>query len=158
MALTVPIRYRTSVTVPTGVDEVKAIILDPPQLLSHFPKLEKMELRGDDTFYWRTVKLGPKEGGVRIHARSRYRVDPSAGVLHWEPLAEEGNATLAGQWLVSPHETGTCIDVQAHCDVSLPFPGWLRFIVAPIVENEFHQLVNEYVRNLESAFGVTVNR
>lgn len=158
MALTVPIRYRTSVTVPTAVDEVKSIILDPPQLLAHFPKLEKMELRGDDTFYWRTIKLGPGEGGVRIHSRSRYRVDPAAGALHWEPLPEEGNATLSGQWLVLPHDAGTRIEVEASCDVTLPFPGWLRFIVAPIVEHEFHQLVNDYVSNLENAFGVSVNR
>ena len=45
------------------------------------------------------------------------------------------------------------IELKIEGEITLPLPGLMKMVVAPVVESEFEKLVDKYIANLIKRFG-----
>jgi len=65
----------------------------------------------------------------------------------------EGNALVSGSWKVTDKKTSTHLVLKIQGELSLPLPGLMKKMIAPVVEAEFEKLVEQYIANLTQHFG-----
>ena len=71
----------------------------------------------------------------------------------WTPIQGEGNALVSGSWKITDKKKSTHLVLTINGDLSIPLPGLMKMVVAPIVEGEFEKMVEKYIENLTKRFG-----
>lgn len=51
------------------------------------------------------------------------------------------------------HKTSTHLVLKLQGELTLPLPGLMKKMIAPVVEGEFEKLVEQYIDNLTRNFG-----
>ena len=51
------------------------------------------------------------------------------------------------------NKKSTAIELKIDGEITLPLPGLMKRVVAPVVEGEFEKLVEKYIANLIKQFG-----
>jgi hypothetical protein len=64
-----------------------------------------------------------------------------------------GNALVGGQWKIKDNKKSTGVELKIDGEITLPLPGLMKMVVAPVVESEFEKLVDKYIANLIKRFG-----
>ncbi|HXD42387.1 MAG TPA: hypothetical protein VN649_17615, partial [Ramlibacter sp.] len=64
-----------------------------------------------------------------------------------------GNALVGGSWKIKDNKQSTGIELKIEGAITLPLPGLMKMVVAPVVEGEFEKLVDKYIANLIKRFG-----
>ena len=54
-----------------------------------------------------------------------------------------GNAQLSGSWKLTDNKDTTALVLKIDGAVTLPLPGLMKLVVAPVVESEFEKLVDK---------------
>lgn len=153
MAITVHIDlgYEFSVKAPAGT--VFEVLSDVPRSASHFPKLRQLVDLGDNTYRWEMEKIGLAQINLQTIYASKYTSNKSKGTVTWTPVQGEGNALVSGSWKISDKKKSTDLVLKLEGDLTLPLPGLMKMVVAPLVEAEFERLVEKYIDNLTTTFG-----
>lgn len=140
--------------------EVNAPFSDVFEVLSHvptsasfFPKVEQLVDLGDGIYRWEMGKIGIGQVNLQTIYASKYVSDKSKGSVAWTPVKGEGNALVSGHWKITDKKNSTLIQLKINGDLTLPFPGLMKMIVAPVVESEFEKAVEQYIDNLTKRFG-----
>lgn len=149
MSITVPIRHQHELRLCLPIETVLDLLCDIERQFRHMPRLANITPVGDNCYGWETQPLGPPSAALRFQSVSRYQLDRAAGLISWQAEPGRGNASLSGRWLVSQHNDVVLARLELDCAIHTPYPGWMRLIVAPIVEQEFLLLVKGYVHALE---------
>ena len=153
MAVTVNIDLGYEFEVKAKYDDVFAVLSDVPTSVSHFPKVDKLTDMGDGVFKWEMEKVGTKEVGIQTVYASKYKSDKAKGTVTWTPVQGVGNALVGGHWKLKDNKKSTAIELKIEGDITLPLPGLMKMVVAPVVESEFEKLVDKYIANLVKRFG-----
>lgn len=153
MSITVHIDlgYEFSVKAPAG--EVFEVLSDVPTSASHFPKVHQLVDLGDNCYRWEMEKIGLAQVNLQTVYASRYTANKAKGTVTWTPVKGEGNALVSGSWKISDKKKCTDIVLKIEGDLTLPLPGLMKMVIAPVVEAEFEKLVEKYIDNLTSRFG-----
>jgi len=153
MTITVHIElgYEFSVKAPYG--EVFAVLSDVPTSASHFPKLHQLVDLGDNTYRWEMEKIGLAQVNLQTVYASKYSSNKSKGTVIWTPVKGEGNALVSGSWKITDKKKCTDLVLGIEGDLSLPLPGLMKMVIAPVVEAEFEKMVEKYIDNLTKRFG-----
>lgn len=128
-------------------DAVYALLADVPASVAHFPELESLTAEGG-VWVWRLPKLGAGPISFQVHYASRYRFDPAARAVAWDPVPGVGNTQVDGRWRIEPAARGTRFTLETRFVIDTPFPRPLKGAVEAIVQRENERIVGTYLQNL----------
>ncbi len=143
--------YEFSVKAPAS--EVFELLSDVPTSASHFPKVHKLVDLGANTYRWEMEKIGLSQVNLQTIYASKYTSNKAKGTVVWTPVKGEGNALVSGSWKISDKKKSTDLVLKIDGDLSIPLPGLMKMVIAPVVEGEFEKMVEKYIDNLTKRFG-----
>jgi carbon monoxide dehydrogenase subunit G len=153
MAVTVNIDLGYEFDVKAKTADVFAVLSDVPTSVSHFPKVDKLTDMGDGVYKWEMEKVGTAQVNIQTVYASKYVSDKAKGTVVWTPVKGVGNALVGGHWKIRDNKKSTGIELRIEGEITLPLPGLMKVVVAPVVEGEFEKLVDKYIANLIKRFG-----
>ena len=153
MAVTVNIDLGYEFEVKAKAADVFEVLADVPTSVSHFPKVDKLTDLGDGVYQWEMEKVGTAQVNIQTVYASRYVSSKPNGTVVWTPVPGVGNALVGGQWKIKDNKGSTAIQLKIDGEITLPLPGLMKMVVAPVVESEFEKLVDQYIANLIKRFG-----
>lgn len=159
MSLRIDIDLGYEFTVKAGVKAVFDLLSDVPASASHFPMVDRLVDLGDGVYRWEMQKLGTPQVHIQAVYASRYASNRRKGLVEWTPVADVGNAQIAGRWVIAKAQAqakaqaGTRCELHVQGVVELPLPPLMRLVVEPVVQVEFERLVEQYIDNLIQRFG-----
>ena len=149
--VTIDLGYEFSVKAPAG--EVFEVLADVPTSASFFPKVRKLVDLGAGVYRWEMEKVGLGQINLQTIYASKYATNQAKGSVVWTPVAGEGNALVSGSWKITDKKKSTHLVLKINGDLSIPLPGLMKMVVAPVAEAEFEKLVEKYIDNLTKRFG-----
>lgn len=153
MTINVTIDLGYEFEVKASADEVFDVLADVPTSASHFPKVDKLVDLGDGVYRWEMAKIGLAQINLQTIYASKYVANKAKGSVVWTPVKGEGNALVSGSWKITGKKKSTQIVFQVNGDLTLPLPGLMKMVVAPVVEAEFEKMIEQYIDNLTKRFG-----
>jgi carbon monoxide dehydrogenase subunit G len=153
MAVTVNIDLGYEFDVKAKAADVFEVLADVPTSVSHFPKVDKLTDMGGGVFKWEMEKVGTAQVNIQTVYASKYVSDKAKGTVVWTPVKGVGNALVGGRWKIKDNKKSTGIELKIDGEITLPLPGLMKMVVAPVVEGEFEKLVEKYIANLIKRFG-----
>ena len=153
MSFTVAIHVSKQFETPASPERVFDLLADVPRSASHFPDVEKLEPLGGNAFRWimERIAVGDHTLQQTIYA-CVYRSDHATLSVSWTPVEGEGNARVEGHWRIEPAETGTQVQLHTKGTLEVDLPGFLQFLLSPLIEIAFTQKIDRYIANLQAAF------
>ena len=153
MTINVNIDLGYEFEVNASAKDVFDVLSDIPTSVGFFPKVNKLVDLGDGAYRWEMEKIGVDPASLQTIYASKYISNRAQGTVVWTPIRGEGNALVSGSWKITDKKTATLIVLQITGDLTLPLPGLMKMVVAPVVEVEFEKLVEQYIANLTQRFG-----
>ena len=153
MTVNVNIDLGYEFAVKASAKEVFDLLSDVPTSASYFPKVDKLVDLGGGAYRWEMAKIGIGQISLQTIYASKYVSNQAKGTVVWTPIKGEGNALVSGNWKITDKKGSTQIVLQINGDLTLPLPGLMKMVVAPVVEAEFEKLVEQYIDNLSKKFG-----
>jgi carbon monoxide dehydrogenase subunit G len=153
MAITVTIDLGYEFAVKADYATVFEVLSNVPQSASFFPKVDKLVDLGDNAYRWEMAKIGVAQANLQTVYASKYTANKAKGSVIWTPVKGEGNALVSGSWKIVDKKKSTHLELNIHGDLTLPLPGLMKMMVAPVVEAEFEKMVEKYIDNLSAHFG-----
>ena len=153
MAITVSIDLGYEFEVRAKFADVFDVLSDVPTSASHFPKVDKLIDLGDGAYRWEMAKIGVASIHLQTIYASKYVANKSKGTVVWTPVKGEGNALVSGSWKIKDNKKSTHLTLQIQGELTLPLPGLMKMVVAPVVEAEFEKMTEQYIDNLTQRFG-----
>lgn len=153
MAVTVNIDLGYEFDVKAKASEVFEVLSDVPACVSHFPKVDKLTDMGGGVYRWEMEKVGTAQMNIQTVYASKYVSNETEGTVEWTPVEGVGNALVGGHWKIRGNKDSTAVELKIEGDITLPLPGLMKTVVAPVVEIEFEKLVDKYIANLIRRFG-----
>ncbi|MCM2339609.1 SRPBCC family protein [Rhodoferax sp.] len=126
---------------------------DVPKSASFFPKVDQLVDLGDGVYRWEMEKIGIAQISLQTIYASRYVCDKATGSIVWTPVPGEGNALVSGSWQITDKKKSTQLVLKIQGELTLPLPGLMKMMVAPVVEAEFEKMVEQYIDKLTQHFG-----
>ena len=149
--VTIDLGYEFAVKAPAS--EVFDLLSDVPTSASHFPKVHKLVDLGGGAYRWEMEKIGLAQISLQTIYASKYVSNKAKGSVVWTPVKGEGNALVSGSWKITDKKKSTHIMLAINGDLSIPLPGLMKMVVAPVVAAEFEKMVEKYIDNLTKRFG-----
>jgi len=153
MAITVNIDLGYEFAVKADYATVFDTLSDVPKSASFFPKVDQLVDLGDGVYRWEMAKIGIAQISLQTIYASKYTSNKAKGSVLWTPVPGEGNALVSGSWKISDKKKSTHLVLQLQGELTLPLPGLMKKMIAPVVEAEFEKLVEHYIDNLTKQFG-----
>jgi carbon monoxide dehydrogenase subunit G len=153
MAMTVTIDLGYELTVKADYNTVFDTLSDVPKSASYFPKVDQLVDLGKNTYRWEMAKIGIAQINLQTIYASKYVSNKAKGTVVWTPVEGEGNALVSGNWKITDKKNATHLVLHIQGDLTLPLPGLMKKMIAPVVEGEFEKLVEQYIDNLTKQFG-----
>jgi carbon monoxide dehydrogenase subunit G len=98
-------------------------------------------------------KIGIASINLQTIYASKYVSIKSKGSVVWTPVKGEGNALVSGSWTIKDNKKSTHLTLQVQGELTIPLPGLMKMVVAPVVEAEFEKMTEQYIDNLTKHFG-----
>jgi carbon monoxide dehydrogenase subunit G len=149
--VTIDLGYEFAVKAPAS--EVFEVLADVPTSASHFPKVHKLVDLGDGVYRWEMEKIGLAQINLQTIYASKYVSNKAKGTVIWTPVKGEGNALVSGSWKITDKKKSTHLVLKIDGDLSIPLPGLMKMVIAPVVESEFEKMIEQYIDNLTKRFG-----
>jgi len=153
MAINVSIDLGYEFAVKANYQTVFDTLSDVPASASHFPKVDRLVDLGGGVYRWEMAKIGLAQVNLQTVYASKYVSNPAKGSVVWTPVAGEGNALVSGSWKIVDKKKSTHLELHIQGELTLPLPGLMKMVVAPVVEGEFEKMVEQYIDNLTKHFG-----
>ncbi len=153
MAIIVSIDLGYEFAVKANFQTVFDTLSDVPASASHFPKVDRLVDLGGGVYRWEMAKIGLAQVNLQTVYASKYVSNPAKGSVVWTPVAGEGNALVSGSWKIVDKKKSTHLELHIQGELTLPLPGLMKMVVAPVVEGEFEKMVEQYIDNLTKHFG-----
>lgn len=153
MTINVNIELGYEFEVNASAKDVFDVLSDVPTSASFFPKVDKLVDLGEGAYRWEMAKIGITQINLQTIYASKYVANRAKGTVVWAPVQGEGNALVSGSWKITDKKTSTLIVLQITGDLTLPLPGLMKMVVAPVVEAEFEKMIEQYIANLTQRFG-----
>lgn len=153
MSFTVAISVSRQFETAVPPDRVFELLADVPRSASHFPDVERLDDLGSNNFRWTMEKIGIGDYTLQqtVYACA-YRSDPGTMRVDWTPVDGVGNARVEGGWKLSPSGAGTKVQLDTRGQLQVDMPGFLQFLLSPLIEMAFAQKIDRYISNLQETF------
>lgn len=153
MTVNVHIDLGYEFSVKAAAADVFDLLSDVPASASFFPKVHQLVDLGGNSYRWEMEKIGLAQVNLQTIYASKYTSSKAKGTVIWTPIKGEGNALVSGSWKISDKKKSTDLVLKIEGDLTLPLPGLMKMVIAPVVEAEFEKMVEKYIDNLTKQFG-----
>jgi carbon monoxide dehydrogenase subunit G len=153
MAVTVNVELGYEFEVKASFKEVFEVLSDVPTSASFYPKVDQLVDLGGGAYRWEMEKIGIASVNLQTIYASKYVANKAKGTVVWTPVKGEGNALVSGSWKITDNKKSTNLVLTIEGAVTLPLPGLMKMVVAPVVEAEFEKMTEQYIANLTKRFG-----
>lgn len=153
MAVTVKVELGYEFDVKASAKDVFDVLSDVPTSASFYPKVDKLVDLGDGAYRWEMEKIGLAQVNLQTVYASKYVANKAKGTVVWTPVKGEGNALVSGSWKITDNKKSTKLVLTIEGELTIPLPGLMKMIIAPVVEAEFEKLTEQYIANLTKRFG-----
>jgi len=153
MAIKVNIDLGYELAVKADFQTVFDTLSDVPKSASFFPKVDKLVDLGGGSYRWEMQKIGLAQVNLQTIYACNYVSNKTKGSVIWTPIEGEGNALVSGSWKIVDKKKSTHLTFASKGELSLPLPGLMKMVVAPVVEAEFEKMIEQYLDNLTQHFG-----
>lgn len=153
MAMTVTIDLGYEFAVKADYNTVFDTLSDVPTSASYFPQVDQLVDLGKNTYRWEMAKIGIAKINLQTIYASKYVSNKAKGTVVWTPVEGEGNALVSGNWKITDKKNATHLVLHIQGALTLPLPGLMKKVIAPVVEGEFEKMVEQYIDNLTKQFG-----
>jgi len=153
MTVTVSIDLGFEFDVKASAKEVFEVLSDVPTSASFYPKVDKIVDLGGGAYRWEMEKIGIASINLQTVYASKYVSNKAKGTVVWTPVKGEGNALVSGSWKIKDNKKSTNLTLEIQGELTLPLPGLMKMVVAPVAESEFEKLTEQYIANLTKRFG-----
>jgi carbon monoxide dehydrogenase subunit G len=152
MSFAVTIHVNREFESPASPPQVFALLAYVPASASHFPDVERLDDLGGNVFLWTMEKIGIGDYNLQqtVYACT-YRSDVAKLSVDWVPVEGTGNAKVDGSWRLFPAAAGTRVQLKTTGVLTVDMPGFLQFILSPLIEMAFTQKIDRYISNLREA-------
>lgn len=153
MAVTVKVELGYEFAVKASAKDVFDVLSDVPTSASFYPKVDKLVDLGGGAYRWEMEKIGLAQVNLQTVYASKYVSNKAKGTVVWTPVKGEGNALVSGSWKITDNKKSTQLVLTIEGELTIPLPGLMKMIIAPVVEAEFEKLTEQYIANLTKRFG-----
>ena len=153
MAVTVKVELGYEFAVKASAKDVFDVLSDVPTSASFYPKVDKLVNLGGGAYRWEMEKIGLAQVNLQTVYASKYVTNKAKGTVVWTPVKGEGNALVSGSWKITDNKKSTTLVLTIEGELTIPLPGLMKMIIAPVVEAEFEKLTEQYIANLTKRFG-----
>lgn len=153
MAVTVKVELGYEFEVKASAKDVFDVLSDVPTSASFYPKVDKLVDLGGGAYRWEMEKIGLAQVNLQTVYASKYVSNKAKGTVVWTPVKGEGNALVSGSWKITDNKKSTHLLLTIEGELTIPLPGLMKMIIAPVVEAEFEKLTEQYIANLTKRFG-----
>ncbi len=153
MSITVHVELGYEFEVKASFNEVFDVLADVPTSAGYYPKVDQLIDLGDGAYRWEMEKIGLAQVNLQTVYASRYVSDRATGSVTWTPLPDQGNTLVSGSWKITDNKKSTNVVLRVEGDLTIPLPGLMKVVVAPLVEAEFEKMTEQYIDNLTKRFG-----
>lgn len=153
MAVTVKVELGYEFDVKASAKDVFDVLSDVPTSASFYPKVDKLVDLGGGAYRWEMEKIGLAQVNLQTVYASKYVANKAKGTVVWTPVKDEGNALVSGSWKITDNKKSTKLVLTIEGELTIPLPGLMKMIIAPVVEAEFEKLTEQYIANLTKRFG-----
>ncbi len=153
MTITVNIDLGYEFAVKADYSTVFDTLSDVPKSASFFPKVDQLVELGDGVYRWEMEKIGITQINLQTIYASRSTPDRAKGSITWTPVQGQGNALVSGSWQITDKKKSTHLVLKIQGELTLPLPGLMKKMIAPVVELEFEKMVEQYIDHLSQHFG-----
>lgn len=153
MAIKVNIDLGYELAVKADFQTVFDTLSNVPTSASFFPKVDKLVDLGGGSYRWEMQKIGLAQVNLQTIYACNYVSNKAKGSVIWTPIEGEGNALVSGSWKIVDKKKSTHLTFASKGELSLPLPGLMKMVVAPVVEAEFEKMIEQYLDNLTQHFG-----
>ncbi|MEI8156016.1 MAG: SRPBCC family protein [Burkholderiales bacterium] len=153
MAISIDIELEYEFSVKASAAEAMALLSDLPACAKLYPKVDRLVDLGDGAYRWEMEKIGVGSATIQTIYASKYVPDKAKGTVVWTPVKGEGNAQVAGNWKITAGKKCTQLKMQVGGTLTVPLPGLMKMVVAPVVKAAFEKLTDDYVANLTKKLG-----
>ncbi len=153
MAIKVNIDLGYELAVKADFQTVFDTLSNVPKSASFFPKVDKLVDLGGGSYRWEMQKIGLAQINLQTIYACNYVSNKTKGSVIWTPIDGEGNALVSGSWKIVDKKKSTHLTFASKGELSLPLPGLMKMVVAPVVEAEFEKMIEQYLDNLTQHFG-----
>jgi len=153
MSITVNIDLAYEFAVKADPTTVFETLSDVPKSAAFFPKVDQLVDLGDGVYRWEMEKIGIAQVSLQTIYASKYTSNKAKGSVRWTPVPGEGNALVSGSWQISDRKNSTHLVLDLQGELTLPLPGLMKKMIAPMVEAEFEKMVEQYIDKLTRHFG-----
>lgn len=153
MSITVHVELGYEFEVRASFNEVFDVLADVPTSAGFYPKVDQLIDLGDGAYRWEMEKIGLAQVNLQTVYASRYVSDRATGSVTWTPLPDQGNTLVSGSWKITDNKKSANVVLRVEGDLTIPLPGLMKVVVAPLVEAEFEKMTEQYIDNLTKRFG-----
>jgi carbon monoxide dehydrogenase subunit G len=153
MAISVPFDLSYEFEVKAKFADVFAELENVPKSSGHFPKLSALVDLGGGSYRWEMEKIGIGQANIQTIYASTYVADKKKGSVVWTPVKGVGNAQISGSWAITDKKKSTHLLLKINGELTVPLPGLMKGIIAPVVLSENEKLIEKYIDNLIEFFG-----
>ena len=153
MSINVRVDLGYEFQVKARAKEVFDVLADVPTSASFFPNVDKLVDLGDGVYRWEMAKMGVASLNLQTIYASKYVSNRAKGTVVWTPIQGQGNALVSGNWKISDKKKSTLVVLKITGDLTLPLPGLMKMVVAPVVQAAFEKMIEQYIANLTQLFG-----
>ncbi|MBX6420423.1 MAG: hypothetical protein QJR02_01175 [Sinobacteraceae bacterium] len=150
----VDIAIERSLSVPLAYERVVPLLDDLEGTIRRFPKLKRLTRLGERAYLWEMQTIGSRLAKIAhdVSYAARYRVDPSRGLLSWEPLSGHGNARIEGAFRLAREGEHTRLDFAVRGELyDVPVPLMYRPLAPPFIQGKFTRLVDTFLERTRAA-------
>jgi carbon monoxide dehydrogenase subunit G len=139
--------------VKAPASEVFVVLADVPKSASYFPNVDRLVDLGNNTYRWEMEKIGLPQVNIQTIYACKYIADQVKGTVAWTPIKDVGNALVSGKWKIADAKASTRLTLRIKGVLTVPLPGLMQMLIAPVVKHEFENLIEKYLKNLTKRFG-----
>jgi hypothetical protein len=153
VSITVHVELGYEFEVKASFNEVFDVLADVPTSAGFYPKVDQLIDLGDGAYRWEMEKIGLAQVNLQTVYASRYVSDRATGSVTWTPVPDQGNTLVSGSWKITDNKKSTNVVLRVEGELTIPLPGLMKVVVAPLVEAEFEKMTEQYIDNLTKRFG-----
>ncbi len=153
MSFTVTINIYRTFNSAASLEKIFDLLADVAKSGSFFPKVEQLVNLGNDIWRWEMERIGIGEHTLQqsIYA-CKYNADKERKTVTWTPVEKIGNAIVSGKWEIMPMQERCKVVLHSSGIITVDLPGFLDFLLSPLIRLEFKSLVDQYIANLKQEF------
>ncbi len=139
------------------IEDAWAVLVDVSKwgpLFPHVDSVEPYPEAGDNAFIWRMSPLGPPGARVRTVYACRYHPDHDTHTLTWTPVEGVGTGQFAGHCVLEDADGETHGTLLMDAMLEIPAPGFMRGVVAPLVQVEMGRMTDTFMDRLDDVMSL----